>query len=728
MFSYSSSLSQIPSIGKSLAKKLTSLGINTIGDLLYHFPFRYDDFTEFRQINELEVGQTVTVQGQIVKISTTKTWKKKMALTEAHVTDGQGQIKAVWFNAPAPVRFLSKGKYVQLSGKIASGGKNQEPYFSHPNVEIISQSSIGNQNIEASPRSTSTGNLAPVYPETKGINSYFLRRLIKTYLGRTVIHDFIPRDILETEQLIDLKTALHNIHFPENQADLALAKQRFAFEKMFLIQLKALQVKKNWETKSAVPVAFDEPFIKQFVKSLPFALTTAQKKSAWQIIRDLEQTKPMNRLLEGDVGSGKTVVAAMAAISVAHQKYQVAILAPTEVLAIQHFHGLSRFFKNSGLAIGLLTGSKTELNCNINAEDETATTKPKLSKKKFLENLETGQIDIAIGTHALLQQKVRFKNLALVIIDEQHRFGVNQRAHLQQGTLNLDDGMNKTIPHLLSMTATPIPRTLSLALFGNLNLSIIDEYPQGRKKIITKVIPPKEREIIYDFIRQQIQAGRQAFVICPLVEETSKMSEVKAVTEEHKRLQEEIFPEFKLGLLHGKMPSKSRSASGGAFSKEEIMQKFKNREYDILVSTSVVEVGVDVPNATIMLIEGAERFGLSQLHQFRGRVGRGEHQSYCYLFTSENIGFTTRRLKSMEKTNDGFKIAEYDLNLRGPGQFLGTLQSGVPDIAMESLTDVKLIQASRLEAQRILAFDPQLENFPLLKQQIDQLANMIHWE
>jgi ATP-dependent DNA helicase RecG len=705
MLNFSTPISKFALISPTFQKHLENLGITTVGDLLYHFPFRFDDFSIHKKIESLAVGEIVTVIGQIEKIKTIRTWKRKMTITEGWIKDDSGMIKSVWFNLPLPIKFLSKGKTVQISGKVALG-KNNEFYFQHPNIELESGALKGNS------LSTNTGGLAPVYPETKGLTSYWLRRTIKKILVLVEPEEIIPNDILKSQDLLSLEKALWQIHFPKNQKQAAAAKKRFAFEKMFLVQLKALQVKKAWQENQATKIPFNEAFIKSFVDKLPFKLTDAQKKSAWQIIKDLEKPQPMNRLLEGDVGSGKTVVAALAAVSAMNQGYQVAILAPTEVLAIQHFEGLKKLFKSFKFRVILLTGSKTVSN-----------QAKRVARKNILEEISSGKISLAIGTHALLQKKVRFKNLALIVIDEQHRFGVQQRAFLQQETLNLDDGMQsasrRKIPHLLTMTATPIPRTLSLAIFGNLELSIIDEMPKGRKPIITKVILTKGREQIYQFIKKQVSEGRQVFIIYPLVEETSKMSEVKAATEEQQRLQEKIFPELKIGLLHGRLKSKE---------KEAIMRDFKDKKYDILVSTSVVEVGVDVPNATIMMIEGAERFGLSQLHQFRGRVGRADHQSYCFLFTSDNAPNTTNRLRAMEQTNDGFKIAEYDLKLRGPGQFLGTMQSGAPDIAMESLTDVKTIQAARTEAARIIAFDPELKKFPLLREQVDHLQSMVHWE
>jgi len=791
MFQTTDSILTVPGVGKKYQTKLENLGIKTIGDFLYHLPHRYDDFSEFKKIDEVRIGETVTIQGRISSVKTTQAWKRRMTITEAYIDDDTGSIKITWFNAPGPLRYLTKGKALRISGKIGVD-KKQEAFFSHPNFEFIPVSALQREQSEtviqidadlpSSDANTScnTGILAPVYHETAGLTSFWFRRIMKGLLEQVEVEDFIPQDILKSQNLIDLATALQHIHFPRSSEEVELAKKRFAFEKIFLIQLKSLLSKKDWNKRIAPKIPFNKEYIKTFVSSLPFTLTNAQKKCTWQIIKDLEKDQPMNRLLEGDVGTGKTVVSAIATLSVMNQLFQVALLAPTEVLAVQHYNSLRKFFNKLDFTIALLT--RSEVKCAPANKPSQKTTKPKL-----LEKLASGEIDLIVGTHAIIQKSVIFKNIGLAIIDEQHRFGVRQRAFLQQDSVALSSaskenleavpldesergevrllkfskksknsagnlpageagvlpprgatsderpacrrGRGRTLrnttskqkltPHLLSMTATPIPRTLSLAMFSNLDLSIIDEFPAGRKEIKTSVVKSEGRNQVHQFIRSELQQGRQAFIIFPLVEETSKMSEIKAATEERERLQKDIFPEFKLGLLHGKMKP---------VEKNKIMSDFKNKKLDILVATSVVEVGVDVPNATIMIIEGAERFGLSQLHQFRGRVGRGEHQSYCFLFTSDTVADSTARLNVLERTNDGFKISEADLKLRGPGQFMGTAQSGVPDIAMESLSDVKTIEQAKIEAQRIINFDPELEKLPLIKKEIQKLGSVTHWE
>ncbi len=703
--SFLTPIEKIAFISATWRRKLLNLNISTVGDLLYHFPSRYEDFSQFKTISSLGIGEIVTIRGEITEMQTKRAIRKRMSITEMYIKDETGLVKAVWFNLAGPLKYASKGRLIQISGKTALSQKN-ELQFQHPNFELLSKEKIASlKGFEAS--SFSTGSLISIYPETKGLTSFWLRKTIKRVFDTVEIEEFLPPKTLDACDLLSLEDALWGIHFPESIEESVLAKKRFAFEKMFLFQLKALSIKAVWDKNKAPKIKFKQKLIQSFVSSLPFTLTDAQKKSAWQIIRDLEKSTPMNRLLEGDVGSGKTVVAALAILSTISNGFQSAFLAPTEVLAVQHYEGISALFNKLSYRGALLSGNQSKIG------------NEGVDKKKLKKELSLGKIDFIIGTHALLQDTISFKKLALIGIDEQHRFGVKQRAYLQQETLGVKDGVPAKIPHLLTMTATPIPRTLSLALFGNLDLSIVNEYPKGRKPIITKVIDSKNREGVYTFIKQEIKKGRQIFIIYPLVEESSKISQVKAATEEIEKLKKGPFAQFKLELLHGKMKAKD---------KERIMGAFKNKKFDILVATSVVEVGIDIPNASVMIIEGAERFGLAQLHQFRGRVGRGNHQSYCFLITSVNAPPSTKRLGVMEKTNDGFIIAKEDMKLRGPGQFMGLAQSGVPDIAMESLTDINLIQLARTNAQEILALDAFLKAFPLLKKKLDSLNSSIHWE
>lgn len=692
-------LKNIPKILPKYARILEKMGIRTVEDLLMHFPFRYDDFSQTAKISPALIGQTVTIEGVVTRKKLAKILRRRMTIAEITVIDENDlPLQAIWFNQAFILENIQEGDRVRLSGKINLKGKSLQ--MSNPSWE------------KAAREATNTGRLVPVYNETRGLTSKWIRWQLKPLLEiAKQMEDILPYDIRQRLNLYDIHTALTQIHFPESKEKLLRAQKRFAFQEMFLVQLKTLQVKTQWENNSSLQIGFNEKLIQDFVKNLPFQLTGAQRKASFEILKDLEKSAPMNRLLNGDVGSGKTIVAAIASLQTIHSGFQVSIMAPTEVLARQHFESFCKIFENYDFNIALLTNSYKSVSRKNKINSE--------SRPELLKKISDGKINLVIGTHAIIQKDVKFKNLALIIIDEQHRFGVAQRAFLQQETMHAEDGQKKTIPHLLTMTATPIPRTLAIAMFGSLELSILDEMPKNRKEIITKIIPANIRQEAYDFIRQQIREGRQIFVILPLVEDSKVLTEVKAATSEHKRLSEEIFLDFKLGLLHGKLKSKE---------KEEVMQKFKDREFDILVSTSVVEVGIDIPNASVIVIEDADRFGLSQLHQFRGRVGRGEHQSYCFLFTSSNTEKALERLQAMEDTNDGFEISQKDLELRGPGQFFGLVQSGLPDIAMEHLSNMKLIKFSRAEAQNILNVDPELKKHPLLANALRKFEEKVHLE
>ena len=688
--------------------------LRTVEDLLLHFPFRYDDFSQTAKISLEYINQTITIEGVVTKTKLARIPRRKMTISEIIIEDDNGvPLKAVWFNQPFVLESLREGTHARLSGKLTLRGKIMQ--MSNPSWE------------KANRETTNTGCLVPVYNETSGITSKWIRWQIKPLLEiAQQMEDIIPYEIRQRLNLYDIYTALTQIHFPQSREKLLRAQKRFAFQEMFLVQLRTLQIKAQWENNFALQIKFDEKLIQDFVKNLPFKLTNAQRKASFEILKDLEKPMPMNRLLNGDVGSGKTMVAAIASLQAVSDGFQIAIMAPTEVLAKQHFESFCKIFGNYNFSIALLTNSYQEKN-NFKIQNPKSKSNPnnqilknkKTKRDDLLLKIGSGEINLVIGTHAIIQKDVKFKNLALIIIDEQHRFGVAQRAYLQQETMDIQDGQKKTIPHLLTMTATPIPRTLAIAMFGSLELSLLDEMPKNRKEIITKIIPAKIRQESYDFIRQQIQTGRQAFVILPLVEDSKALTELKAATSEHQRLSEEIFPDLHLGLLHGKLKSKE---------KEDVMQKFKDQEFDILVATSVVEVGIDIPNASVIIIEDAERFGLSQLHQFRGRVGRGEHQSYCFLFTNSNTEKAMNRLQAMEDTNDGFEISQKDLELRGPGQFFGLVQSGLPDIAMEHLSNIKLIKFARAEAQNILSTDPELKKHPLIANALQKFQEKIHLE
>lgn len=695
MLDFTTRLDTLPAIKKAHWYGLKRLGIETVRDLFYHFPNRYEDYSVTTPIAALMPDTKATVAGTVTKLSAGKTWKKKLLLTEASIADQTGSLRAIWFNQRFIATVLKEGQSIRLSGKVTrdrDGLVMQSPAFER--AERVA---------------THTGRLVPIYPETTGLTSKFLRWQIATIFAKLKsIPDPLDAGIISDLHLPDLRTALAYLHFPREEKQVLVAEKRFAFEEMFFLQLKSLAVRAKTEEARSRTIILSAGARVAFLKILAFELTDAQKKVIAEILVDLERKRPMNRLLNGDVGSGKTAVAMMAMYATTESGHQCALLAPTEVLAIQHAASFERTFAPLGKNIALLTGSLS-----------TLSGRP-ISRVALLKAIAAGIPDIVIGTHALLEKKVRFHSLALVVVDEQHRFGVAQRATLQEKAFESEDGSDAVAPHFLTMTATPIPRTLALTLFGSLDLSLLDEMPRARKSIITRIAySDTARKKIYAFIEQEARKGRQVFVILPLVEASKAMEEVKAATTEYERLAQEVFPHRSVGLLHGRMKTKE---------KEVIMRDFKERKLDILVSTAVVEVGIDIPNATIMLIEGAERFGLSQLHQFRGRVGRGSDQSYCFLFPSDGKSPESVRLQALEKTSSGFELAEIDLKLRGPGAFLGTRQSGLPDIAMEHLSNMKLIQIAREKAASVLTADPTLTNHLLLRKALQAFEERIHLE
>lgn len=666
MLSLKTPISQLVGVGPKMNLALFRLGVETIEDLLYYFPRRFDDFSRPTEISRVIAGENNIISGRIIEIENERTPRRRINITRVLVADESGQIPVIFFNQPFLTRIFKIGTSWIFLGKV------ERMYGAGLQMSCVIYEK--------------EGKILPVYPLTLGIGSKFLRRLIKPLVEQNLLDDFLPNKIRQTEHLVNLNEAIAKIHFPQNQNNLVDARERLAFDELFLISLNMFLTKKELQKEKAYKIKIDSELLKTFVSKLPFKLTNAQRKVSWQILKDINRSVPMNRLVEGDVGSGKTVVAAMAALSVAKAGLRTVWMAPTQVLANQHYENLSKMLLPHKIKIGLITASK---------------------------NINPG-VPVIVGTHSLLQKDVKFSKLALIIVDEQHRFGVVQRAHLRRDT--------EKIPHFLSMTATPIPRTLSLALYGSLDVSIIDELPPGRKKIITKVIGPSEREKAYQFIAREIEGGRQAFVICPLIENSAGEStlfileETKAVTSEYKKLSEKIFPKFKVGYLHGKMKAKE---------KDKIMADFKNKKIDILVSTAVIEVGIDIPNASVMMIEGSEKFGLSQLHQFRGRVGRAEHQSYCLLFSqkwSDNIG---KRLSAMINCQDGFELAQKDLEIRGPGELSGIRQSGFPDLKMASLTDLKMVARAREASSKIVE---EVDKYPALRQKLDKFFIEKHLE
>jgi ATP-dependent DNA helicase RecG len=662
-----SSITRLPGIKTGYAERMAKLGVETIGDILELYPRRYDDYRSLKTINQLEYGEEVTIIGTVWDTVARQT-RRGGAIVTSTLSDGTATIQATWFNQPWLADKLKSGSQIVISGKV-------DQYlgrlvFQSPEWEPLDKQLVH------------TGRLVPVYPLTQGVTQKWLRRLMK----RTVdywtqrLPDHLPEANRERLGLPCLDDAMRQIHFPDGWDDLESARRRLAFDEFLLIQLGVHRQRREWRAQPGRPVAVDEALLGNFISSLPFTLTGAQHKVLDEVMHDLRQPVPMSRLLQGDVGSGKTVVALGAMLVTAADGGQAALMAPTEILAEQHFRtitGMVESFQpasqDARFAIRLLTGSTRQS-----------------ERDALYEEIAGGEAKLVVGTHALIQAGVEFSDLRLAIIDEQHRFGVQQRATLRdKGTGN---------PHVLVMSATPIPRTLALTLYGDLDLSVIDEMPPGRQTIETSWMSPLERERAYSFVRSQVEGGRQAFIICPLVEESEKV-EAKSAVEEHARLQKDVFPDLKLGLLHGRMKAEE---------KDEVMRQFRNRELHILVSTAVVEVGIDVPNATVMLVEGANRFGLAQLHQFRGRVGRGEYQSYCLLLADASTPDAEARLRAISETNDGFELAEEDLKLRGPGEFFGTRQSGLPDIKLAKLSDAGLLEMARKEAQGIFEADPNL--------------------
>jgi len=662
-----SSVTKLPGIKDAMGAKLARLGVETIGDFLSLYPRRYDDYRALKPINRLTYGEEVTIIAQVWETRKRETRNGRAIITST-LSDGTATIEATWFNQPWLVNQLRAGTQIVISGKV-------DEYlgrltFQSPEWEELDKNLVH------------TGRIVPVYPLTKGITAKQLRNQIKRAVDYWTnrLADPLPSETRERLGFLSLPQAVRQIHFPDDWDKLEAARRRLAFDELLLIQLGVMRQRQAWQAQQGNPVQISQETVERSIQALPFQLTGAQRKSLDHIIRDLGRDVPMSRLLQGDVGSGKTVVALVAMVLAVLDGGQAAILAPTEILAEQHWRGMGKLLEPIGQTLGreftirLLTGST-----------------PTAERQETLDKLAAAEIDIVVGTHAIIQSDVDIKNLRLAVVDEQHRFGVQQRAALQEKGFN---------PHMLVMTATPIPRTLALTLYGDLDLSIIDELPPGRQTVATRWLGPRERERAYSFINSQIEKGRQAFIICPLVEESDK-TEAKSAVEEHKRLQNEIFPRLKLGLLHGRLKTDEKEAG---------MLAFRDGKTNILVSTSVVEVGIDIPNASVILIEGANRFGLAQLHQFRGRVGRGEHQSYCLLLADTLTPEAESRLQAVEATTDGFKLAEEDLRMRGPGEFFGTRQSGLPDLKLVKLSDTKLLELAREEARLLLEKDPALDD------------------
>ncbi len=704
-------LSSLSRISPDHEAGLKRLNISDIRSLLYHFPVRYADMREIAGTGMISAGQSITIFGVMEKVSVRRSFKGHMPMTEARVADNTGTIRCVWFNQAYIGKMYPDGTKVKISGKVQED-KNGF-LLSNPSIERVTETVESQESLFAP--NTDTNFLTPIYRETKGVTSLYLYTLIKKAVQSGVldeIYDPVPPHILKKLHLPELRDALLYIHFPKNESLTIAARKRFAFEEIFFLQLKQYQEKVEAKHSLAYPITVDKKLIKDFISSFPFKPTLAQMDAIDSILKDLSRKEPMGRLLEGDVGSGKTFVAAVVTYAILQNRVgktgpplQIAYMAPTEILAKQHFESFIKYFEGTGIEIGLLTGS----GCAKFPSKSNPSSYTDISRTQILSWLANGRISVVIGTHALIQKSVKFASLALVIIDEQHRFGVKQRKALAQSK----DEKNKILPHLLSMTATPIPRTLALTIFGDLDLTVIDSMPLERKKIITEIVPSSKRTQTYEHIRKELQNGRQVYVICPRIDEQDEEERqkrmLKSVKEEAQRLSDTIFPEFIVDILHSKMKKEE---------KEEVMQDFLDKKSDILVATSVVEVGVNVPNATVIIIEHADRFGLAQLHQLRGRVGRREYQSYCYLFTESEGEITQTRLKALVNAKNGFELAEQDMLARGIGALMDGKQWGMSDLAMEAIKNPKLVEIARDEAKELLDNDPTLDSYP-------DLANII---
>ena len=667
-----SAIDELRGIGPELAKKFDQLGIKTVGNLIDYFPRKYDDFSQITPISSVRPGM-VTIEATIKQV-VGKYVRRGMHITNAVASDNTGSVRLVWFNQPYRAASIKHDQAYYISGNFELS--HQQFVITSPGIELASEFPVN------------TARIVPIYKETKGLNSRQIRKALQQALPLIEKQsDTLPEWIVQDYKLMPLSEALVNIHFPESDKTLVEAKRRLGFEEVFCLIVASLLNKYELLDTQAPAVPFEEKVAKSFVEQLPFKLTDAQRKVVWQIYQDIQKTQPMNRLVEGDVGSGKTVVAAMAAAMVMHDGHQVAFMAPTELLARQHADSLQKLLKPLGREhqVCLLVGSMN--------------TKQKTHARAAIAD---GKAQLLVGTQALIQDKVDMHRLELVIIDEQHRFGVDQRKKLQIKAGHM--------PHVLSLTATPIPRSLALTLYGELDVSILDTKPKGRKPIITKICSPNSRAQLYKNIEVELAAGRQMFVVCPVISDATELK-VNSAEKMYDQLAKVDFKKRRVGLLHGKMKAEDKQA---------VMQQFVDHKLDILVSTTVIEVGVDVPNATIMLIESAERFGLAQAHQLRGRVGRGEHQGYCYLMMSDSSA-PSKRLRALESSNDGFRLAELDLELRGPGAIYGTTQHGELDLRMAKLTDTALIASARTSAEEYIDRDEDLLQYPELYRRVSHL-------
>ncbi len=700
MLTLETPVSALGPVAKRRSALLAELGLATVRDVLLHFPSRHENFQTGTPLAEIEPGTNVSVIAQVVSARSRPRFGRRMSISEATLTDGTAEIRAIWFNQPYRAKSLQEGASFRFSGKVTQSKFGVQ--LQNPQVEAVADLKDGN--------AIAGEDLLPVYPTTNGITQQTLRLVARLALpAASQLTDPLPENMRVRYALSSLADAVRQAHFPARAEDVAKARRRIGFDEMLRMQLSIGKMRRLRQARPAPKIPFDETATKSFVKGLPFTLTDDQRKAAWAVLSDMTTGFQMHRLLDGDVGSGKTVAAAIAMMNVARADYQSALMAPTEILAAQHFATLSRFFKRQPFTVAIWTQSYKravrggrEIVCKTKKEVEL------LGKE-----IADGEIAVVVGTHALVEDALKFNALALAVVDEQHRFGVRLRSLLVGKS-----GIPDVEPHLLSMTATPIPRSLALAMFGDLDLSLIKEKPKGRIEVETRLVLSKERAKAYEKVREEVAEGRQAFVVCPLIDPSDFMG-AASVTEEYENLRKNELRGISLGMLHGKL---------SADEKEKVMADFLAKKIMVLVSTSVVEVGVDVPNASVMCIEGAERFGLSQLHQFRGRIGRGEHPSFCYLLPSMFSPNVKERMMAVVRHKDGFSLAEKDLQMRGPGDILGTAQSGFPEFLMAAFGDARLIADAKQAAEAILEEDPELERHEALRKDLKAAAERVHLE
>ena len=660
--------------------RLKKIGIETVEDCFYYFPNRYENFSKISKISEAEIGVPITIQGRIEKVKNLFLRGGRF-LTEVEISDSSSKVRAIFYNQPFLKNIFKKGECFSFSGKIVE--KRGILYLQHPIFEKIPKFPYFNL--------LHTGKIVPIYPETKGVTTKWIREKISLILKNEIwrTKEFLPEKILTKLNLISLKDAIWKIHFPKKEDDIKISRFRFAFEELFLLEIEVLREKFKVKRKRAYPIKIQLETIRSFIKSLPFELTESQKRETWKMLKEMEKEFPMNRLLQGDVGSGKTLVATILALNCAKNDYQTAIVAPTEILAAQHYRRFLKMLEPFEKRIGILTKGYSEFGGL------------KIKKENMIKKINEGEVKILIGTHSLFEEKTKFQKLALLIFDEQHKFGVEQRRKLLE--------QQKILPHFLSMTATPIPRTLALTIFGDLDISLLKELPCGKREVEIKVILPREEKTVFEFIREKTKEGEQVFFVCPRIEFSQKgrlFSEVKTVKEQHSLLRK-IFPDLKIGILYGKMDTKE---------KEIVMKQFEEKFLDILIATNVIEEGIDLPQVNILVVQNAEMFGLSQLYQLIGRIGRSGKKAFCFLISHLPTKKSAQRIEALLSSKNAIELAEKDLEIRGPGELLGEKQTGKLNLKIARLTDLSLIELAREKAKEILKEDPNLKKYPGLKE------------